>query len=468
FQYQNVNGASFDLYANGTFFGYYQYAQLPLTIPNFPKSGGNNDWIKVCDNDNENCCKVLEFDTKECGNNGDCEIYDLSVDKGECTSDSTYTLTINFQYQNVNGASFDLYANGTFFGYYQYAQLPLTISNFPKSGGNNDWIKVCDNDNENCCKVLEFDTKECGNNGDCSIKELEAIVGDCNEDDLFYVTINFVAMNPGSQGFSILGNGMNYGSFSYDSIPIILGPFEGNCDKEWEFVVKDNEFEFCSKGIDVGKVCCNVEPCEIYDLEVVVGECTGDSTYALTFNFQVQNPGNNYFEVWTNGDYFGNFPLADLPMTIDFPAGGFNIDELKVCINDQPNCCKTIEFEPPSCLQMPVYTINASNAKKSSQTSTGNNNTFKEQNLNQVNGLKSSFTARTFPGEQRLLILTTPGSIVQHIRIMDAVGRLVGEESPGSGGSSNQFDVPVLALNGIVFVQVTFADGRMVRKIFIP
>lgn len=92
--------------------------------------------------------------------------------------------------------------------------------------------------------------------------------------------------------------------------------------------LSDNEFEDCSKGIDVGKVCCNVEPCEIYDLEVVVGECTGDSSYLVTINFQVQN--NDYFEVWTNGDYFGYYPLADLPLIINFPAGGLDLDELKV------------------------------------------------------------------------------------------------------------------------------------------
>ncbi len=466
FAYQNVNGASFDLYANGTFFGYYNYAQLPLTILNFPKSGGNNDWIKVCDNDNEDCCAIKEFDTKQCGGNGNCEIWDLVIEKGECTSDSTYNLTIDFNYQNVNGPSFDLFANGSFFGSYNYSQLPLTITNFPKSGSNNDWIKVCDNDNENCCKVKEFDTKDCGNNSDCSIKELEANVGDCNEDDLFYVTINFQAMNPGSQGFSILGNGMNYGSFSYDSIPIVLGPFEGDCDKMYEFVVKDNEFENCSKGIDVGKVCCNVEPCEIYDLEVTVGECTGDSTYLVTINFQVQNPGNNYFEVWTNGDYFGYFPLSNLPFTMNFPAGGFNIDELKVCINDHPDCCKTAEFAPPTCLQMPIFTIKASNDTKAGAFESGNNSTLKEGHQSTI-GSNLNFEVHVMAGSERLRILTNTGSFVRNIFVFDTMGRQLANFSP-SNGDVNQYDVDILPITGIAIIQVTFADGRQVRKVFVP
>lgn len=419
FDYANVESDYFDLWINGVFYDEFLYSALPLYIANFPKSGNNNDWIKICDHDNPDCCKIHEFESKNCenyngceiwdlivesyecedgqfmvdldfnyanvGNNGftvqgngtnygtfeynelyitlgpldgdcmtdyefvvkdvdhpdcqavfilgeiccneDCHISELVVEKGDCTSDSTYTITIDFQYQNVNGASFDLFANGQFFGYYNYNQLPLTITNFPKSGGNNDWIKVCDNDNPDCCAIKEFDTKECGNNNDCSIKELDVIVGDCNDDDEFLVTINFIAMNPGGQGFSILGNGMNYGVFSYDSLPVILGPFPGNCTTEYEFVIKDNEFNDCQKAKDVGKVCCG-EDCHIYDLVVEKGDCTSDSTYSLTINFQHQNVNGASFDLFANGQFFGYYNYNQLPPR---HRPGMECDHLEWC-----------------------------------------------------------------------------------------------------------------------------------------
>ncbi|MEZ5032263.1 MAG: hypothetical protein R2787_12740 [Saprospiraceae bacterium] len=556
FDYANVESDYFDLWINGVFYDEFLYSALPLFIANFPKSGNNNDWIKICDHDNPDCCKIHEFESKNCenyngceiwdlivepyecedgqfmvdldfnyanvGNNGftvqgngtnygtfeynelyitlgpldgdcmtdyefvvkdvdhpdcqavfilgeiccneDCHISELVVEKGDCTSDSTYTITIDFQYQNVNGASFDLFANGQFFGYYNYNQLPLTITNFPKSGGNNDWIKVCDNDNPDCCAIKEFGTKDCGNFNGCSIKELDVLVGDCNDDDEFLVTINFIAMNPGGQGFSILGNGMNYGVFSYDSLPVILGPFPGNCTTEYEFVIKDNEFNDCQKAKDVGKVCCE-EPCEIYDLEVEIGDCLSDSSYAVTINFQVQNPGNDFFEVWTNGDHYGYFPLSDLPLTIEFPAGGYNIDEIKVCINDQPNCCKEIAFEPPSCLQIPIYYLSAWNGQKSG-SDPNLQNTFRKDSS--AGGPASDFQVSVYPGQHRIVVRPTADAMIRQIQVVDAIGRLIGQIKSGPSGQEGPVEVPIDTVSGIVFVQVTFTDGLVVRKVFIP
>lgn len=34
FEYEDVQSDYFDLWANGVFFGYYEYADLPITIPN--------------------------------------------------------------------------------------------------------------------------------------------------------------------------------------------------------------------------------------------------------------------------------------------------------------------------------------------------------------------------------------------------------------------------------------------------
>jgi len=192
-----------------------------------------------------------------------CEIYNLEVQTGDCTSNSTYQLTLNFQVQNPSNQSFDLWANNAqLIGTFQLNQLPITIPNFPYNGGNNDVLKVCINDNPNCCKIAEFPVPPCIN---------------------------------------------------------------------------------------------NPQPCEIYNLEVQTGDCTSNSTYQLTLDFQVQNPSNQSFDLWANNaQLIGTFQLSQLPITIpNFPYNGGNNDVLKVCINDNPNCCKIAEFPVPPCLTYP-------------------------------------------------------------------------------------------------------------------
>lgn len=252
FDYANVTNDFFDLFANGDFFGFYEFADLPLVIENFPMSGNVHDVLTICQNDLPTCCETLEFDSPGCttvdceitdliveahpcdgneflvdinfnhqnmpsdsfhlvgngtnygtfayadlwltfgpivgdGNtvfefividsensdctawtgldpidcNSDCEIWDIEISEIDCNSDGTYNFNLNFNYANVNNDYFDLFANGEFFGFYEFADLPLTIENFPMSGNANDVIKICQNDLPSCCETYEFDSPNC-------------------------------------------------------------------------------------------------------------------------------------------------------------------------------------------------------------------------------------------------------------------------------------------------------------------
>tara|TARA_B100000795_G_C22769618_1_gene427302 strand:- start:158 stop:1441 length:1284 start_codon:yes stop_codon:yes gene_type:complete len=115
------------------------------------------------------CEGFTEEDYFDCDSTSTCDISELEIEVGECNNDGTYPVTINFEYENANGQEyFDLYLrNDELLGYFQLSELPLTIEHFPLSGYENDYIKVCINDNLECCEDIEWLAPDCSPN-DCT------------------------------------------------------------------------------------------------------------------------------------------------------------------------------------------------------------------------------------------------------------------------------------------------------------
>ena len=155
--------------------------------------------VEIIDNDSEmvvlfpNLCYAFcegftESDLVNCENNTECTIYDLEIITGECNDDNTYNMTINFQYEEIGEQEFfDLYArNDELIGYFPLSSLPLTIINFPSSGEEYDFVKVCINDNPDCCKEIEWLPPNCSGPGfDC--ETLEANIGDVCEAEYDFI-----------------------------------------------------------------------------------------------------------------------------------------------------------------------------------------------------------------------------------------------------------------------------------------
>ena len=206
FEYDHVNGEEyFDLYLrNDELLGYFQLSELPLTIEHFPLSGHDYDYIKVCINDNSDCCEEIEWEAPDC-NSTDCDISELEIEVGETHTDETYQLTINFEYENTNGQEyFDLYVrNGVLLGYFLLSELPLTIEHFPLSGHDYDYIKVCINDNSDCCEAIEWEAPDCSAD-DCyqygfpiqMILDNEVVIVETNEEVDEYLELGYELIYP--------------------------------------------------------------------------------------------------------------------------------------------------------------------------------------------------------------------------------------------------------------------------------
>ena len=162
FDYKNPGNDFFEVYARENEpLGYFKLSDLPVTLENFKRSGKDFDFIKVCINDHPDCCLVKEFEAPVCTENN-CKIWDLELTSGECISDSTYHLTLNFQYENAGNDFFNVYTReNKYIGNYRLSELPLTISNFKKSGKDFDYVKVCINDHPDCCMEAEIKSTNC-------------------------------------------------------------------------------------------------------------------------------------------------------------------------------------------------------------------------------------------------------------------------------------------------------------------
>ena len=92
----------------------------------------------------------------------ECILDDLVVTTGECTSDSTYKLTINFKYQHTGSDLFDvLVRNNKKIGSFKLADLPITIDHFKRSGNDFDFIKIVIKEKHACFLVAEFKPAVC-------------------------------------------------------------------------------------------------------------------------------------------------------------------------------------------------------------------------------------------------------------------------------------------------------------------
>jgi len=188
----------------------------------------------------------------------------------------------------------------------------------------------------------------------CEISELEVEVGDCNPDGTYQLTINFDYLNPGSDSFDVFTrNDEFFGSFLLAELPLTISNFElsGFENDYINVCINANNNIGCCADIEWLAPSCNMSDCDISNLSVDIGDCNPSGTYQLTIDFDHENAGNDFFDLYVrNDELIGYFPLADLPLTIEnFEFSGFDDDYIKVCINDNSSCCEEIEWTPPTC-----------------------------------------------------------------------------------------------------------------------
>ena len=226
------------------------------------------------------CEGFTESDLVNCENNTECTIYDLEVITGDCTSDNTYNMTINFQYEEIGEQEFfDLYArNDELIGYFPLSSLPLTIINFPSSGENYDFVKVCINDNLDCCKEIEWLPPNCNGQGsNCEITSLDVVAGECNDDGSTYnLLLDFDFENTNGQEFFEIyfRDDVFYDYFQLSALPITINDFPSS-GLENDFIkIVINDMPECSENIEWINPCFSDTFCYeyVFPIEMILDE----------------------------------------------------------------------------------------------------------------------------------------------------------------------------------------------------
>ncbi|HRG32946.1 MAG TPA: T9SS type A sorting domain-containing protein, partial [Saprospiraceae bacterium] len=156
------NSECFTLKGNGKDYGKFNYDSLPIKIGPLKGDCVTKYEFIFRDCANEKCARELNLGTVCCEQKGEsCEIFNLEVTPLECTGTNQYSVRINFGHKGTKGVGFDVFDRKGSIGFYAYSDLPIVIENFKKSGLSYDFIKICENDNEKCCKAAEFEPLNC-------------------------------------------------------------------------------------------------------------------------------------------------------------------------------------------------------------------------------------------------------------------------------------------------------------------
>ena len=352
FQHEGTGDEGFEIRGNGVSYGdTFQYDQLFYTIG--PIEGDCNTLYEfvIIDNANPNCSAFYEFDEVVCCDDViECNISDIVIDSLICNNDGSYGLLLNFNYEGTTNDFFDVWADEEYVGFYAYEDLPIFIETFYPRDVEYDLIRICDNDNELCCTEFEFIGPDCDENETCQIFDVFAEAYTCDEDGNFLVDIAFESENIGDLGFTILGNGVVYGSdFVYGETFYTIGPLSGDCSTLYEFIVIDNADNACSNftGFEEA-ICCDISDCAVEVFDVTLSSCDSLGNRVLTFDVEHVGITNLGFDILFEGAPIVNFDYGAGPYSITVP-GSSDVENLILQDQENPTCQEEIIFENEDC-----------------------------------------------------------------------------------------------------------------------
>ena len=343
FEHKNTS-EKFQLYLNDELYGTFAYQELPLKV------GPLNalidiEWRLLVKDASGDCAADINFNAPNCNGNQECNLTNLKVERYPCIG-GQFLVDLFFDIKNPGPLGFYVFANGKISGPHAYDQSFITLGPFPGDGTTTNDFLVIDIEDPSCHGYYELEPVDCSN--PCTISDVFAEAHECDADGGFLVDIEFKYDKVGGSGFTIRGNGVEYGKFKYGEPFYTVGPLKGDGTTVYEFEIIDNDNPDCRNFTTIDPVNC-LPPCSIGDLEYTVQCLENAKKFVLNLDFEYENAESDLFVLSIEDEVIGTFPYADLPLSqeLELPEDG----NLIVVVWDakKEDCAQKAQFLIPCC-----------------------------------------------------------------------------------------------------------------------
>ncbi|HRG43009.1 MAG TPA: T9SS type A sorting domain-containing protein, partial [Saprospiraceae bacterium] len=335
----------FDLYIDGGLIGQYAYSQLPINLTQLVGDGTFHVY-KFIDINNGDCKVIKEIKHPNCSQGGDCHLYNMTYEQSDCDSTDHFYMWLNCNHDNTSDF-FNLYIDGGLIGQYAYSDLPINLTQLVGDGTFHVY-KFIDIHNGDCKVIKEIKHPNCSQGGECNLSELTLTPSNCNSEGQFYVEIDFDYENS-SDSFKIQGNGHNYGYFSYEDLPIVLGPFDGNSSTVYEFLVKDQTNPNCKIASHINPPYCqNGFPEPLISMEIYDFKCIDSTNYTAFINVEIRGDANIPVNLYESNKLIGEYNSSAFPIKVNLSKE--LLPSVKASDKNQPSNFTARLYQHPDCL----------------------------------------------------------------------------------------------------------------------
>jgi hypothetical protein len=335
-QANDPSNLTFDLFLDSEYIDSYNFDDLPILIEDYQTDDLELE-VKICESGSSGCCISEIVTLPSC----DCAIFDLEANVFDCRAGEFYVeLTYDFEETGPDG--FTLFVNDDFYGEYPYLGVVLA-GPFEANDTTAYIFTLVDQANDQCSAEVEIGPVVCDEV--CEIEEIIVNSLSCDTSGTYTILLDLVYENV-SDSFSLIINDEKVGDFSYDDLPLEVGPFKEDgviivCDLGNDLCCQETTFDFSD--------CA----CDIYNVEYELSSCNPNGIFSLTLDFGFANTGNSFIIQDQNGQEYGPFDYDNLPVTFgSFEGDG--ISTFKFEIIDQglgDPCTEIFTVGPVDCAE---------------------------------------------------------------------------------------------------------------------
>lgn len=324
---------SFFLRGNGRDIGPIAYSSLPYTLDSLAGDCTTEYILAIVDKEDPDCRLIETVGRVCCGDS--CEITELDISPLRCNGDSCIVIEIDFEHSGTSAGGFEVYDRIGLVGFYSYDSLPLVIDCYPISGDDFEYVRICDSAQPDCCASFEFRALDC--DSICGISNLRIEETPCDTNDQFYTILAFDTVFV-SDSFYVETSVGVFGPYSYDSNPLTLGPFDGDCDTEYTFVVKDAIHVDCADEFNLGTICCG-DTCAIFDVAANVLDCDTNDMFFVILEYDHIGTSDS-FTIEVNGVTDRTFSYQNNPLTFGPLRGDCSTDYTIALVDNEDESCR--------------------------------------------------------------------------------------------------------------------------------